>query len=134
MLQCHFVQNGLWSTMQVGIHLFYRHMLELTTWGWSMSTCLSVHMYLCVINNAMIDVLLCTLLSSSPQGGICCDARTCSFVLANASQLCSNQTECAYNQTCKYPFLTLWSVAIYRSSPHVVASQGITHHSLFIVR
>ena len=36
----------------------------------------------------------------SPQSGICCDSKTCMFVSANTNLVCSNQTECAYNQSC----------------------------------
>ena len=50
-------------------------------------------------------MLCCTcIVSSSPQSGICCDSKTCMFVSANTNLVCSNQTECAYNQSCKYPF------------------------------
>ena len=38
----------------------------------------------------------------SPGQGVCCDSFTCMFV-RNGSMNCSEENECAFAQTCKYP-------------------------------
>ena len=41
-------------------------------------------------------------LPHSPGQGVCCDSFTCMFV-ADGAMNCSEENECAFAQTCKYP-------------------------------
>ena len=47
----------------------------------------------------------------SPGQGVCCDSFTCMFV-ADGAMNCSEENECAFAQTCKYPLITAVSLCI----------------------
>ena len=60
----------------------------------------------------LLFLILFLSLSDSPQQGPCCNSSTCQLISPNEEFECRTESECALNQTCKYPLFQCVCVCV----------------------